>query len=447
MFARKTALFLGIICLPLSAGSLSRTTVEIAPWRGNATAAYSIIHDDACGAGNLGIHENADAIAFDRNLVIGAGTIVKNCVDLASTTDPDIWSKLERMIQHGHEIISHSWLHDDATFEFWGEQKDVIDSKATLEANISGCEVTFFVFPYDNYNDTALNQLRQNGYLGARAGIAPKQDRGVNTEFENFDPFRSNFDAFCLTEDASIYVTQVGNANTLKAYLDDAIVKKGWALQEMHEVGSGELWGHIRVPEYQVHMDYVKSKVDAGIVWNAIPTNIVKYIVTKDQCGTASVSNNILSFSSAGEVDSRYVTELTILLTTQNGPLVVEASQNGTDITVDKLGTNRFSLEVDPTKGDVVLIGPSEITMKDFLSLPTPYITQNNYMITLTVPHGAYTVNLYSLSGQKIKTLVSGYTKGASEKIALLPDVGDGYYIVGIRYHGGEVARKIVVME
>ncbi len=66
MFARKTALFLGIICLPLSAGSLGRTTVEIASWRGNATAAYSIIHDDACGAGNLGIHENADAIAFDK---------------------------------------------------------------------------------------------------------------------------------------------------------------------------------------------------------------------------------------------------------------------------------------------------------------------------------------------------------------------------------------------
>jgi hypothetical protein len=54
---------------------------------------------------------------------------------------------------------------------------------------------------------------------------------------------------------------------------------------------------------------------------------------------------------------------------------------------------------------------------------------------------------LYSLSGQKIKTLVSGYAKEASEKIALLPDVGDGYYIVGIHYHGGEVARKIAVMK
>ncbi len=431
----------------LFAGSLGRTTVEIARWRGNTTAAYSIIHDDACGAGNYGIHMNADTIAYNRGLVIGAGAIVKSCVELAAGADKQIWEKLERMIQHGHEMISHSWQHDDATFEHWGVQKDVIDSKATLEQNITGCTVTFFVFPYDNYNDSALNQLRDNGYLGARAGIAPQQDRGVNTEFENFDPFRANFDAFCLTEEASIYAAQVGNANTLKAYLDDAIAKKGWALQEMHEVGSGELWGHIRVPDYQAHMDYVRMQVERGIVWNAVPTDVVKYIVTKDRCGTASVTDNILTFSSSDSVDARYATELTILLTTQNDPLEVYATQNGTDIPVEKLGAHRFSFDVDPTKGPVTLVGPTDISPKEFFAGSTPLIISNMKVFTVSIPLGYYAVELFTLSGKKIKTLLSGYSRETTQKTVSVPESACGCYMIKMVYNGGVSTEKIVVMK
>ncbi len=431
--------------LKVWAEPLNFTSVEIAQWKGNAAAAYSIIHDDACGAGNYGIHRNADTVASNRGLVIGVGAIVQNCVDLASTADSTIWQELEEMVQNGHEMISHSWLHDDATFGLWGEQKDVIDSKATLEQNISGCSVTFFVFPYDNYNDSALNQLRNNGYLGARAGIEPKLDRGVNTVFTGFDPFRSNFDAFCLTESASIYTAAVGNANTLQAYLDDAVSKGGWALQEMHEVGSGTLWGYIRVPEYEAHMDYVQSKVEAGQVWNATPTNVVKYIVTKDQCGTPVVSDNVLSFSSPDSVDPRYAVELTILLSTVNDPVEVSASQNGEDIPVDKLGAGSFSFDVDPTKGDVVLSGPSGVSFGNDTKQRSRWFSCNKKAITCFLPRGSYRIDLYSLQGRKISTLAFGYSQGSVIAIPLQKDVAEGMYCVTLTARGRSFSHKIVI--
>lgn len=408
-------------------------TATIAKWKGNAASAYSMIHDDACGGGNYGIVENADSIAFNRGLVIGAGVIGRECVDLKLTSaDPFIWIKLSRMITHGHEIINHTWQHDDMTSGNANFIRDAVTTRDTLEKNIKGCTISYFIFPYDTYNDLVLDSLKTYGYLGARAGDGKGKDRGVNTLFTNFNPFKCHFDAFSLEEDASIYAASVGRENSLKAYLDDAISKGGWALQEMHEVGTGILWGHIDIANYQKHMDYVKSKVDAGLVWNATPTAVARYIMTKDKCGAPVITDNILSFSTANAVDPRYAAGITIMLAATDPINKISANQGGVAIPVTKISGTSFMMDVDPTKGTVTLSGISAITI-DALTAQIPLIVRlKNRSLSFRLPDRNWDISLYTLNGIKISELMRGCNDSSDQTVILPSAIAAGNYLLSV---------------
>lgn len=346
--------------------------VKIAKWKNNATAAYTIINDDLCDTVCRGIYEHADTIAYNRGLRIGSGAIVKKCVDEGEY----MWEHLRTMASHGHEIVAHSWDHGSPIDlgwqpESWSVDTDVVMAKELIEKNVPGAKVTFFIFPYDAYNDQRLNELKEHGYLGARAGkVMYDDDRGVNTDFENFNPFKScYFDAYMskAEQDAldtlpkeeryTVSIYNDDNDDIEIQHVDSAIATGGWSLQEMHAVDDEEPWGwgHISIAKYRKLLDYVKTKVDSGILWMDVPTAVIKYIVTKNQCGTPSIKNTVLSFPGADDVDKKYATELTLLLTTKWNPSEVIGTQNGIKLTATKIEKNSFRMDVDPTKGDVML--------------------------------------------------------------------------------------------
>jgi hypothetical protein len=244
-------------------------------------------------------------------------------------------------------------------------------TKQILEKNVPDAKVTYFIFPFDAYNDQRLNELKQNCYLGARAGkIMYDNDRGITIDFSSFDPFSScYFDAYMSkAEQDEIDALPEQERYTVSIYNDDhddieiqhvdsAIQTGGWSIQEMHSVDDTQPWGwgHISVKKYRALLNYVKKKTDAGQLWMDTPTAIIKYIMTKNQCGTALLRNNMLTFSSAGSIDKNYAAEITVLISTSGNPPQITGTQNGTHYRATRVGRNRFIMNIEPTKGGIQL--------------------------------------------------------------------------------------------
>ncbi|MBN1983527.1 MAG: polysaccharide deacetylase family protein, partial [Chitinivibrionales bacterium] len=209
------------VTLILTAIFISSTTAAITAkttkWKDEAKAAYTMIHDDLCDGSTPGITGVADTVAYNRGIVLGSGAIVQEC------ENNNFYDRLKTFASHGHEIVSHSWSHVDAT-QGWNADQEIVKSKATLEQKLEGINITFFIFPFDNYDTKALNALDAAGYISARAGPAPYGgDRGVVTNLAQFKPFGGVlFDVWGPSQ--SIYKTQ----DCLQKHVEAAISGGGW---------------------------------------------------------------------------------------------------------------------------------------------------------------------------------------------------------------------------
>lgn len=237
--------------------------VSIAPWPGTAIAAYTLIADDYYLTSQI----HADTMMANRGMGMGFGAIVSN---IARAT----WQDARAKIGRGHEIVNHSWDHPCFTDVEECGSGPVVGTEAfplqlkqsteVIEQN-AGVRPTFMVFPFDCATDTALSYLKNElGYLGARMG--QKQKLNENT----FDSFRPNFDVNWPVE-------QKENQRWSLNELIDAVLTQGggWAIREIHGVDGG--WGPVPLAEMREHADYLKSKVDAGLLWVAPPSRVIQY--------------------------------------------------------------------------------------------------------------------------------------------------------------------------
>ena len=307
--------------------------VSIAPWPGTAVAAYTLIADDFCGG--LAGQNHADTIMANRGMGMAFGAMVASCDDAA-------WAQARGMISRGHEIINHSWSHMCATTvercgsgPTYGPEafaQEYGQSTQGIERNL-GVRPTFFIFPYDESTDTARAYLKGLGYLGARAGTKMLLNDDV------FDPFLPNFDV--NWPEGQKEGQQRGG---FVSGLTDALIAQGngWGIREMHGVDDG--WGPVALDSMRAHADELKRLVDAGLLWVAPPSEVVKYHDQRNHYGV-EISAEIDTSSSAnadrfyrigltGEpLDSRYDGRpLTIVLSgieTSASKLRVE---QGTDV-------------------------------------------------------------------------------------------------------------------
>lgn len=333
-------------------------SAQIAPWYNGYKAAYSIIHDDACLDDCKGIFEYADTMAYNRGVKLGVGAVTGVCSEGGDT----LWPKLQQLVKHGHEIIGHSWNHGAAVDlgwvpMDWKYERDVVAVKDTLEKN-SGGKVTFFIFPYDAYNDERINELKNAGYLGARAGKKQYEDRGVNRGNMNYNPYRTIFDAYMSEEEQneidssdSPYTTSIyddSKGDVALQHAKAAVMTHGWSLQEMHTVDNQvpRSWGQISVEDYRQLLDYIVSERDSGNLWIETPTTVAKYIVTKNALEGVKLNGNKLSFVSRPH-DERYNSPITLKLTTRNSPDSLFIWQNGKKIPARKVADNSWIVNLD----------------------------------------------------------------------------------------------------
>ncbi len=321
---------------------LGAVTVErVASWRGDARAAYPITHDDLCDTTTTGIFAHAEPELGSRGLRAAFGAIVASCASFSR------WDDLNRLIANGHEIMNHGWGHKNLVTETRDFPLEVTQAKAELDLQLSR-PAEFFIFPYDEFDEVAVQAVRDAGHLGARAGIRGLNDQSVYEFAVSWDTFGPEY---------SIYKDDpIKSQNILDALVDDAVASGSWAVRELHGVEDAS-WEPVPVAQYQAHLDHVKTLVDANQVWMEGPTTIIKYQRSVQLCGAPAVSASKLTFPSAGPDCARYSTPISVVVRTQVDVAMLLAVQAGQSLVTKKLGPMQFLIDVAPAGGDVELSG------------------------------------------------------------------------------------------
>ena len=259
------------------------------------------------------------------------------------------------MIAAGHDCINHSHNHkcggsaSDCTGTLSYGVADFateLDLSTQLIQTNTNVRPLFFVHPYDAYTQTVLDYLKTKlGYLGSRAGIsgdinAPNYINYMNTAFYGFD---NSLDAIA----------------SLKNSVDDAIASGGYLMRELHGI-EDQSYGPISRANYIKHLDYVKSKVDAGLLWSATASEVVTYRIQRDaytiattyNAATNTINVNFTNIKTLNTAQLRTPITVNVNLGTIAGTF---AARQGTTTVATTQKGNIVSFNVYPYQGNIVL--------------------------------------------------------------------------------------------
>jgi len=154
-----------------------------------------------------------------------------------------------------------------------------------------------------------------------------------------------------------------GSDDILRAYVDDAVSKGGWALRTFHGVEDTS-WEMVPLTRYQGHLDYVKALVDEGKLWVAGASDIIRYGMSRRSCSLQTDAQYdgslVVSFDLSDPQCQKYLaddTELTLVINTDQdvqGLTARYTSSNGVPV-VTGLTAKQFRVNVKPSAGNVVL--------------------------------------------------------------------------------------------
>jgi peptidoglycan/xylan/chitin deacetylase (PgdA/CDA1 family) len=356
----------------------------VATWRGDATAAYSLIHDDVCDPATRGVFDVAVPELEKRGLHAGFGVIVSACDDHG-------WEAVRRLVAHGHDVFSHSWDHPCLTknkelaescdpkaprsVDFEGE----IGRAATRLTAATGRAPDFFIFPYDVCDPGAIAYLKAHGFLAARCG-----EPGTNGS-DWKDPFAIRFDVYgpsyskffgaapcqhtARGATPAQYTTPPADypdgcrRYVLDNYVDEAIAAGGWAVRELHGLDPADPkgWETVAVADYRAHLDRLAERVAAGALWVDGPTEVTRYRFARDAAVCAPprvVDGHVLRFAAPTPECRRFATVLSWRVATVDGsdPHTLVAEQGGQRRPARRLGPGRYVVDADPTAGDARLV-------------------------------------------------------------------------------------------
>jgi hypothetical protein len=364
--------------VPPADGAPAAVTLKVtgaATWRGNATAAYSIVHEVVCDESVLnGPFNVADPELKMRNLRGGFGLIVNRC------EAANAWQKVKTMVANGHDVFSHTFNHRclttnntlamgcDAAVMRSNDFATEIDRAATMLEERTGVKPGFILFPYDVCDPGAVTRAKMRGYVGARCA------QGMNNN-DFADPFKVAFDlwgpawsSYRTMGTACMGVTarntrpnqasSTCRQHVLGKYVDDAIARKGWALRGFHGFDSDNgSFEPISAADYRTHLDFVVSKVAAGQLWVDGPSRIVRYRMARQHCTPPAAEGALLKFAAPSADCSKHATALSYLITTEgSGPAALALVQGGQRIEARKLGPGSFVVDLDPTMGDAMAV-------------------------------------------------------------------------------------------
>lgn len=335
----------------LAAVSTKITGVQVTNWKNDATAAYSIIHDDLCawGVSVGGMFRHWRELS-NRNLVAGFGVIAGSCGD-------NEFAEMHTMVDAGMEMVNHSYSHIDLQENVaeWDREFDL----STEILRQQGFEVSYYAYPFDSFNENMFKRLNNNlGYLGSRGGRRDSTFGVVNAPSINasddLQSFRHRFDIyneFSEPSEPRFSAYTGGSGSPLDKYVDDAIRHGGWALRELHGIEFAASWGNVPLDVYLAHLDYVKNLVDQNSLWVDTPTNVTRYQSARTHCGDPILNDNSITFMTPTAAGcQKFATPLTVIITTPD-QASIKARQNGQELQLKALDDTHYMLNIDPTKG------------------------------------------------------------------------------------------------
>ena len=346
----------------VSLTSLHSQTASFANWKDNKKAAYTIVHDDF-GDYVTGIYDHAYPIATARGIKFSFGAITGSC----GATE---WTKARTMMAAGHECINHSHSHkcggtaSNCTGSLTYGPADFaveLDGSTQLIQTNTGVRPLFFIHPYDAYTQTVLDYLKNNlGYIGSRAGTGSLN----TTNFTNF--MNLNFYGFDNSANA---------ISSLKTSVDEVIAASGYLMREFHGINDPS-FAAITIANYTAHLDYVKTKMDNGLLWAAPVSEVITYKMQRDAYTiatpyTASTGTIDVNFTNIKTLNTAILkTPVTVNVNVGTIVGVFTATQGANSVPVIQNG-NIVSFNVYPHQGNVVLKTAVIVQPNNVLNLTT----------------------------------------------------------------------------
>jgi hypothetical protein len=280
------------------------------------------------------------------------------------------------MVAHGHEVlnqtVSGSCLGKNAAVCGPGVPRATdlakeIDGASTTLMTKLGVKPTAFVFPYDVCDAASLAYVRDR-FLGAQCGNARINGASFADAFPfKFDLWGPAYSAYnkaavCAAVTAGTTPAQASAAcrkHVLEAPVEEAIAKMGWVVRNFHGfVGDEGTFEPVAPADYRAHLDFVASKVAAGLLWVAGPSDVIRYRFARQACALPVITGGTLAFPAPSPDCSKYAIGLSYLVSVTDGsdPATLAVIQGGQRTAARKVDAGKFVVDADPTRGDAVIV-------------------------------------------------------------------------------------------
>jgi hypothetical protein len=328
---------------------------RIATWRDDATAAYTMIHDDMCGPTLRGIDTYAVPALAMRGISSGMAPFVDVC------EKGKLWDIVKKAEENGNEIINHSFTHPNITVE--NANQEVVMAKAAFDKQIKN-PISFYVFPYDYWTDATLMAVQNAGHIGARAGTRDMFDGFDNPPLNTADDLNDMRLVFDVWPRAYSKYALFAAKDLLGIHVHNAIEKKAFAVREFHSISGrpdpkddgSEGFGPVPLRTFEAHLDFLVNAWKSNKVWTSTPSTIIRYRQARKAC-TAMVSGSTITFPTPNATCTKYATPISVIVKSARDVPFIKATQGGNAVFTRKLGPSLWSVTADPTKGTVMLGG------------------------------------------------------------------------------------------
>ena len=144
------------------------------------------------------------------------------------------WEDVMRLQNKGFEFVSHTHHHVNLTTS--SEERIIREFEDSIKAlREHGCESRYLVYPYNAIN-TSLMPLVQN-YFSAAVGIGMESDNLIPVYTYHIRRYDINDTSISVEKEyngETVSVHSFKSLDTLKGYIDDAIVNGGWVIIMTH---------------------------------------------------------------------------------------------------------------------------------------------------------------------------------------------------------------------
>lgn len=233
---------LPLVIIALLVITLIPTHVEAASYSSQPKAVITFSSDD----GYIGVYQNKD-VFINRSIPLTMFIIT----GVVGDSDRMNWTQLHELNEEGWEIGSHTaGAADLTTYNSSNLYAQVVGSKHTLESQ--GFDVNSIAYPNGVTNNTVTNLIKQH-YSCARdvttAGYVAVGDGDATITV-------SDFDGLAPTD----------NLPQMKSWIDAAIANNDWLNIYFHNITADGKFTSINSYYVSDLLDYVKAKVDAGLI-------------------------------------------------------------------------------------------------------------------------------------------------------------------------------------